>query len=93
MTRATAPAPERRARWTARGIVAVAAAAVFARGVPGPLLIWDDRRFLVDNIDVQEVSIESLSSIFGKVHFQAWHPLHLLAYWLGRRHGLLSDAD
>jgi tetratricopeptide (TPR) repeat protein len=57
--------------------------ATFARGVPYPLQgSWDDGRFIVDNRDVHEVSWRSLQSIFGAPHFQAYHPLHLLSYWL-----------
>lgn len=67
----------------AHAIVSLATVATFARAVPYPLqLTWDDARFISDNPDVQEISARSLASIFGGPHFQAYHPLHLLSYWL-----------
>src|SRR6185295_14543285 len=67
----------------AHAIVSLATVATFARAVPYPLqLTWDDARFISDNPDVQEISVRSLASIFGGPHFQAYHPLHLLSYWL-----------
>lgn len=64
-------------------LVSLAALATFARAVPYPLQLgWDDRRFLVDNPDVQHVSWQALRSIVGGVHFEAYHPFHLLSYWL-----------
>jgi hypothetical protein len=57
--------------------------AVFARAVPYPLqLHWDDGRFIADNPLVHEVSWRSLLAIVSAPHFEAYHPLHLLAYWL-----------
>lgn len=64
-------------------MVAAAAVATFARGVGHPLLAsWDDGRFLIDFEPVQRVSLESLHRIWTEVHFQAWHPLHLMSYWI-----------
>lgn len=72
-----------RTRWIARAIVGLAAIATFARGVPSPLVAtWDDGRFLIDFEPVQSVSLEHLRVIWTEVHFQAWHPLHLMGYWL-----------
>ncbi len=73
----------RRARAVARAAVAVAAVATFARGVANPLVAsWDDGRFLIDFEPVKHVSLDSLARIWGEEHFQAWHPLHLLSYWI-----------
>ncbi len=67
----------------APALVAAAVVATFARAVPYPLQrSWDDGRFIIDNSDVHEVSLASLRSILGGPHFQAYHPLHLLSYWL-----------
>lgn len=64
-------------------VVALAAIATFARGVPSPLVAtWDDGRFLIEFEEVQRVSWDALVSIWTRVHFQAWHPLHLMSYWL-----------
>jgi tetratricopeptide (TPR) repeat protein len=63
--------------------VSLATLATFARAVPYPLqLTWDDARFIADDPDVHEISLRALASIFGRPHFQAYHPLHLLSYWL-----------
>src|SRR5687767_10515584 len=78
-------APEVQARGAkriARGIVAVAAVAAFGRGVPHALLDgWDDDRFLGSEL-VREVSLEHFLAIWSGPHFQAYHPLHLLSYWI-----------
>jgi hypothetical protein len=64
-------------------LLSLATVATFARAVPYPLQVnWDDGRFIVDNPDAHEVSMRALRSIFGAPHFQAYHPLHLLSYWL-----------
>jgi tetratricopeptide (TPR) repeat protein len=75
--------PRARADARAHAIVSLATVVTFARAVPYPLqLTWDDARFIADNPDVHEVSWRSLVSILGAPHFQAYHPLHLLSYWL-----------
>jgi hypothetical protein len=64
-------------------IVSVATLATFARAVPYPLQHgWDDGRFITDNPLVREPSLEALIAIFSEVHLEAYHPLHLLSYWL-----------
>ena len=64
-------------------MVAGAAAATFARALPfGLQASWDDDRFIVDNPLVHEVSFTNLNAILAGPHFQAYHPLHLLSYWL-----------
>jgi hypothetical protein len=69
--------------WRARTVIALAAVAVFGRAVPYPLQrSWDDGRFILDNPDVREPSLDALVRIFGQQHFEAYHPLHLLGYWL-----------
>ncbi|MEZ4251400.1 MAG: tetratricopeptide repeat protein [Polyangiales bacterium] len=63
--------------------VVLAAVATFARGVANPLVRgWDDGRFLVDFEPVQSISLDHLVAIFRESHFEAYHPLHLLSYWL-----------
>lgn len=72
-----------RERWIARAIVAAGAIATFASGVGNPLVeTWDDGRFLVEFEPVQSISLAHLETIWTEVHFQAWHPLHLMGYWL-----------
>ncbi len=64
-------------------LLSLATLATFARAVPYPLqLRWDDGRFIVDNPDVRAPSWHALGAIFGGVRFEAYHPLHLLSYWL-----------
>jgi len=64
-------------------VIAAAAGLAFARGVPHALLDgWDDDRFLLHNELVQRVSVDHLVSFFTEPHFQAYHPLHLLSYWI-----------
>ncbi|MGD8859651.1 MAG: hypothetical protein PVI30_06555 [Myxococcales bacterium] len=73
----------RRGEIAAHAAVTAAVAATFARALPYPLQrSWDDGRFIVDNPDVHEVGLRALRSILGGPHFQAYHPLHLLSYWL-----------
>lgn len=78
-----APPPSRAHRWVARAAVALAAALAFGRASLHPLLDgWDDDRFLTDNPLVQSISGEHLAAIWSAPHFQAYHPLHLLSYWV-----------
>lgn len=42
---------------------------------------WDDERFLADP-DVLHPSLGGLVGFFTEVRFEAYHPLHLLSYWL-----------
>ncbi len=69
--------------WVADLLVAAGVVAVFVRGVTFPLLTtWDDKRFLIDDPLVQHISGASFVGIWSKPHFQAFHPLHLMSYWL-----------
>jgi protein O-mannosyl-transferase len=43
---------------------------------------WDDGRFIVDNPDVLHPSWDGFVRIWTTVQFEAYHPLHLLSYWL-----------
>lgn len=64
-------------------IVIAAAALTFARGVAAPLVSsWDDGRFLEEFAPVQSISWAHFVEIFSRDHFEAYHPLHLLAYWI-----------
>ncbi|MDH5671681.1 MAG: hypothetical protein OEZ06_06000 [Myxococcales bacterium] len=65
------------------GLLSLATALTFSRALPYPLQrSWDDGRFIVDNPLVQEISLANLAAIFARPHFEAYHPLHLLSYWL-----------
>lgn len=69
--------------WIDRAIVALAALFVFGRALPFPLLrSWDDGRFLIDDELVTHPSLEALRAIWTEPHFEAYHPLHLMSYWL-----------
>ncbi len=62
---------------------ALAIAAVFARAVPYPLQAsWDDARFLTDDPLVMQPSWDAFLAIVSKPQLEAYHPLHLLSYWL-----------
>jgi hypothetical protein len=79
---ALSPLPSRDA-WIDRALVLVAALVAFGRALPYPLVAsWDDRRFLIDDPLVTQPSIASLRSILFEPHFEAYHPLHLLSYWI-----------
>jgi tetratricopeptide (TPR) repeat protein len=76
-------ARDRQALGFARVGVALAAIATFARGIPATLIrTWDDGRFLIENDETTTISWDSFRSIWTEVHFQAYHPLHLLSYWI-----------
>lgn len=67
----------------ARLLCSAALVAAFGAAVAYPLQSsWDDARFITDNPLVRQVSLANLRAIFGGVHMEAYHPLHLLAYWL-----------
>ncbi len=64
-------------------LIVVATLAAFARAVPYSLQTsWDDGRFIVNNPDVHQVSWRALASFFTQPRFEAYHPLHLLSYWI-----------
>ncbi len=70
-------------RWLDDVLIVVAAVATFARGVPRALMSsWDDQRFLMEFEPVQQISLDSLTRIWSEPHFEAYHPLHLMSYWL-----------
>jgi tetratricopeptide (TPR) repeat protein len=71
-------------RWgAALTVVALAAVATFARGLSGGLLeSWDDDRFVLNFDAIRAINFENLAAIWSEAHFQAWHPLHLMSYWL-----------
>jgi tetratricopeptide (TPR) repeat protein len=69
--------------WLDDALVWIAAVLTFSRSVPNDLVRgWDDGRFLVDFAPVQSISWDHLVAIFREPHFEAYHPLHLLSYWL-----------
>jgi tetratricopeptide (TPR) repeat protein len=64
-------------------IVVVLTIATFARGLDKELLTtWDDARFVRDFPPVRAISLDNLVAIWSEPHFQAFHPLHLMSYWL-----------
>jgi tetratricopeptide (TPR) repeat protein len=72
-----------RETWIDRVGVAVAALVAFGATLPYPLVpTWDDGRFLIDDDLVQRPSVAALWSILSEPHFEAYHPLHLLSYWI-----------
>lgn len=74
------PAEERR---LARLALVALPLLAFGRALPQPLLRgWDDGRFIIDNPDVQHPSWAALVRMFSSVQFEAYHPLHLLSYWI-----------
>lgn len=63
--------------------IGAATVATFARAVTYPFVrSWDDARFIVDNPDVRAVSWGAFVRMWTSVQFEAYHPLHLLSYWL-----------
>ncbi|HET8936454.1 MAG TPA: hypothetical protein VFN67_23580 [Polyangiales bacterium] len=67
----------------ARLAVVIVPLLCFGRAVSYPFaLSWDDARFIVHNPDVREPSWDALVRMFSTVQFEAYHPLHLLSYWL-----------
>ena len=63
--------------------IGVASVATFMRAVPYPFMrSWDDARFIADNPDVHTVSWGAFVRMWTSVQFEAYHPLHLLSYWL-----------
>ncbi len=69
--------------WRTDLVLFLAAVAVFARGVPSALLrSWDDQRFIVEFEPVHSIGFAELKAIWSEPHFEAYHPLHLMSYWL-----------
>ncbi len=67
----------------ARAAIVLCALVTFARAVPYPLQrSWDDGRFILDNAEVAHISWANFVALAGQVRFEAFHPLHLLSYWL-----------
>lgn len=68
--------------WAVFAIAAVSVA-TFARALPYPFMLsWDDARFIVDNPDLRDPSWAGFVRMWTTVQFEAYHPLHLLSYWL-----------
>lgn len=76
-------ATETRHERLADGLVALAAVLTFAAGVPGQFLTsWDDDRFIIDNASAHAITADTFAWIWSGPHFEAFHPLHLMSYWL-----------
>jgi tetratricopeptide (TPR) repeat protein len=79
----TTRAPAALKAFAPRAVIALATGLVFARAVPYPFArSWDDARFILDNRDVLEPSWPAFVRMWTSVQFEAYHPLHLLSYWL-----------
>ncbi|MET0390293.1 MAG: hypothetical protein ABW321_30255 [Polyangiales bacterium] len=66
-----------------RGVLVLVPLLVFTRALPFDFVrSWDDGRFILDNTDVQKPSWQALGRMFSRVQFEAYHPLHLVSYWL-----------
>jgi protein O-mannosyl-transferase len=75
--------PTRTARVWPNLAIVIAAGLTFARALPYPLQrSWDDERFLIEFQNAAQPSWAALVSFFTQRHFEAYHPLHLLSYWL-----------
>ena len=64
------------------GLIIVTGTGAMAPGLGGELLNWDDDRFVERNIQIRDLSVDNLRTIFGGPNFEAYHPLHLLSYTL-----------
>jgi hypothetical protein len=68
--------------WARLALVLVPALC-FGRALTYPFArSWDDGRFIADNPDVLHPSWDAFVRMFTTVQFEAYHPLHLLSYWL-----------
>lgn len=66
----------------ARALVVASAILTFLRSWQSGLLsTWDDQRFIFDS-DVRAPSFSGLVAFFTEQRYEAYHPLHLLSYWL-----------
>ena len=66
----------------ARAAIVLGTLAAFVGTFDNALLRnWDDERFLADP-DVLRPSLAGLVGFFTEVRYEAYHPLHLLSYWL-----------
>ncbi len=66
----------------ARAAIVLGALAAFVGTFDNAILRnWDDERFLADP-DVLRPSLSGLVGFFTEVRYEAYHPLHLLSYWL-----------
>lgn len=67
----------------ARVAVVLVPLVCFGRALAYPFArSWDDARFIADNPDVMHPSWAAFVRMFTTVQFEAYHPLHLLSYWL-----------
>lgn len=81
--KAPSPTIDARQRAFAYACLGLVCAIAFSRGLGFGLLDgWDDDRFLLNDALVQEPSFAHFVAIFSEPHFEAYHPLHLLSYWI-----------
>ncbi|MBX3250589.1 MAG: tetratricopeptide repeat protein [Myxococcales bacterium] len=72
-----------RAGWRGDVLVALAALATFSAGLRGGFVrSWDDGRFLLEFEPIRSISWAHFVEIVRQPHFEAYHPLHLLSYWI-----------
>lgn len=69
--------------WRDHALLSLLLIVTFARGLFTPLQAsWDDGRFVINNPRVQDVTWGNLVANLSQVQLEAYHPLHLLSYWL-----------
>jgi tetratricopeptide (TPR) repeat protein len=77
-----ADAGSERSAMGARIAIVLGTLAAFVGVLDNELLTnWDDERFFGD-IDVVQPSVGGFFRIFSEIRFDAFHPLHLLSYWI-----------
>jgi hypothetical protein len=61
----------------------LAAALTFAVSLGQPLMrTWDDDRFILGFEAAHSYTWDNFVTMWNAPHFQAYHPLHLLSYWI-----------
>lgn len=70
-------------RWLDDLVLALAAVLTFAVSLSQPLMrTWDDDRFILGFDAAHAYTWDNFVSMWNAPHFQAYHPLHLLSYWI-----------
>jgi hypothetical protein len=70
--------------WLARALLVALCVLAFGRCVTSPLVLsWDDNRYLdVASNPTLVPSWDAFVRMWTETHMDAYHPLHLLSYWL-----------
>lgn len=70
-------------RWLDDLLLVLATALSFAVSLGQPLMrTWDDDRFILGFDAAHAYTWDNFVSMWNAPHFQAYHPLHLLSYWI-----------